>query len=292
MDETRIKELIEKYSNKSLLIFGVLMEDWIPNLEECEQFRPLSLDSLKTAAEKCKNTKNLAIMRHHFPFIKYIIRELRPTDILWVNGSQRNILHSHAHYWEGVNVEAKMKLVSPFSSEKAAKKRVDEVDEVDEVNQKKIKTGLTYLNTIKKPRPEDFMNFARIVGKCSWDWTGLHGATIVKDNKVLAYSHNRVLPYRSAIMHEGCRREKMLSPRGEDQDYTETNHAETSCLVKCASEENSIEDADLYTTCFPCPTCARVIADSPIKTIYYSDEYTNDIGYEILKRMGKKIVKL
>jgi len=238
------------------------------------------------------NIKNLIILNHFHTHTKYIIRELKPDTLLWVNGSCSKAVHLNEEYWEAVNNDTKIKLISPFSSEKTAHAREKKLSDVGFA---KIKNSLKNLMNKKRKEPIDFMKFCLDVGTTSWDWTGTMGAVIVRsrDKKILTYSHNVVLPYETAMLHEGCSREKVKSARGEDQDLTETNHAETMCITKIASTPSvSLKGTELYTKAFPCPTCARVIASSPIEKIYYNLDYANEIGYRILKRSGKKIERV
>lgn len=289
MDDKRIEELIKTYASESILLFGILKEDYITGLEDHKQFKTLKADRVAEIADKSKHSKNVAILEYMFPHSKYVIKELKPSKVVFVNGGQRDILHSHPHYWEAVNLDAEIDLASPFFSEKVAK---NYAEEIVEENKKEIHGKFENLKSIEKPQDDHFIEFCLNVAKNSWDWTGLTGALIVRDNEVLTYSHNTVLPYESAMLHEGSKREAKLSPRGEDQDLTETNHAEASCILNIAMKKETLKDSVMYCKAFPCPTCARLIAKSPIKKIFYTSEYANEIGYSLLKRVGKEIVRL
>jgi len=77
---------------------------------------------------------------------------------------------------------------------------------------------------------------------------GPFGAVIVKDDKIIASSHNEVL--------------KTKDP---------TAHAEINSIRKASQILGSFDlsDCTLYTTCQPCPMCLGAIFWARIKTVYY-----------------------
>ena len=77
---------------------------------------------------------------------------------------------------------------------------------------------------------------------------GPFGAVIIKNNEIVASSHNTVL-----------------------LDNDPTAHAEVNTIRKACKKLNTydLSDCILYTTSEPCPMCASAIIWSNIKTIYY-----------------------
>ncbi|MEA3357640.1 MAG: deaminase [Patescibacteria group bacterium] len=288
VDPKRIHEIVEENTRDSTLIFGLLAEEWIPGFENCEQFKTLTYDNLAKSIPE-QNQKKLAILNHQFNHIKYILRELKPDKVVWINGSWKNVIHYQSEYWEAIGIDAQIELISPFSSERSAKYRATQVTHK---NNSEIKRLVSQFKKTQPHKHEQILSLCHEVSKLSWDWNGQTGAAIARDGKILAYSHNAVLPYESAMMHEGAIREKMHTPIGQYLEYFQTNHAETRAITQLCGQKQSLENTDLYTTKFPCPFCARIIADSPIKRIFYSGEYTNNLGYETLKRAGKKLAKI
>ena len=136
------------------------------------------------------------------------------------------------------------------------------------------------------------MNFCFEVSKSSWDWTSEAGTVITKDNKVIGYAHNEVVPFESAMMHRGSLKEKHKTPIGERLEFTETAHAEVNAIIQTTNSKKSLKDSQLYSTKFPCPFCARIIANTQIEKIYYSGEYANDLGYKTLEEAGKELIKI
>ena len=77
---------------------------------------------------------------------------------------------------------------------------------------------------------------------------GPFGAVIIKNDKVVASSHNTVL-----------------------LDNDPTAHAEVNTIRKACKKLNTydLSNCILYTTSEPCPMCASAIIWSNIKTVYY-----------------------
>lgn len=289
MDPKRICDVIKKYTKDATLLFGILTNKWIPGFEEFPQFASLTSDQLKDSISKTPQNKKLALLNYNFEHTKYIIQELKPDKVIWVNGSWKHVHHYQEEFWAAVNSGIKQEYISPFSSKKEAKERVKNISRN---NRKRLETLKDQLNKSKKLSHREILNFAHEVSKSSWDWTGETGAVIVKDNKILSYSHNVVVPYQSSMMHNGSLMEKHHTGLGQGLEYRETNHAEVRSMMQLIETKHSLDGADIYTSKFPCPICARVIADSPINKIYYSHEYLNDISYQLIKETGKEIEAL
>ena len=90
---------------------------------------------------------------------------------------------------------------------------------------------------------------------------GPFGAVIVKEDKIIASSHNEVL--------------KTNDP---------TAHAEINAIRKASKALNNFDLSEciLYTTCQPCPMCLGAIFWARIKTIYYgaSKEDASSGGFD------------
>lgn len=69
-------------------------------------------------------------------------------------------------------------------------------------------------------------------------------------------------------------------------------HAEANAITKVAKSNNSSDGATLYITASPCLDCAKLIIQSGIKRIVYSEEYRINDGLELLSRAGIEIVKI
>lgn len=66
-------------------------------------------------------------------------------------------------------------------------------------------------------------------------------------------------------------------------------HAEANAITKIARSGNNSEGATLYVTTSPCLECAKLIIQSGIKRVVYSEKYRLEDGIELLKRAGVEV---
>lgn len=81
----------------------------------------------------------------------------------------------------------------------------------------------------------------------------------------------------------------------EDDDFLTKAyvlHAEANAITKVAKSGNSSEGATLYVTTLPCIECAKLIIQSGISRVVYSNNYRKKEGLELLKRAGIEILQL
>ena len=132
------------------------------------------------------------------------------------------------------------------------------------------------------------MNMARELSNLSHAQRRKVGCLIVKDTHIIAEGLNG-------------------TPRGFDNNceyidhvdhmYTkpEVLHAESNAITKLARSTNSSSGATLYVTCSPCFECAKLIIQSGIKRVVYTQLYTNKNCMEamvLLKQAGIEIMQM
>ena len=66
-------------------------------------------------------------------------------------------------------------------------------------------------------------------------------------------------------------------------------HAEANAITKVAASSNSSKGATIYITSAPCIECAKLIIQSGIKRVVYSEKYRVEDGCELLQRAGIQI---
>jgi dCMP deaminase len=64
----------------------------------------------------------------------------------------------------------------------------------------------------------------------------------------------------------------------------ETLHAESNAILKAAKSGVSTDNSTLYITLSPCIDCAKLILQSGIKRVVYSEEYKDVSGIEFLRK--------
>ncbi len=295
---------------RELIIIGLLEEEFIPGFENSLQFQTLKKEKTLNYLEEIDEriAQKVLLLEYSHRFTKYLVKELNSSKILAFNGSWKNIIHYQDFWWEAYENGVKIETVSPFQNEEFAREYSEKIklNNLEWLENKwKDSIGYSFLGdeeesfkkvSVKKKFPklknEDLMKFCDDVGKLSWDWTGQTGCCLVRDGEILEYGYNKVLPYAGAMFHKGSVREKRHAPIGENLELGETVHAEINAILKMSSKGKKLEAVDLWVNKFCCPYCARAVASSHIKRIFYKDEYINDLSYEVINSSGKEVVKV
>jgi deoxycytidylate deaminase len=112
------------------------------------------------------------------------------------------------------------------------------------------------------------------------DWWRQIGAVLVKDKEILIRGYNKDLPSDHTPYQVGEVRDFFKA--GERHELASTIHAEESIIAKAAKEGISLKETALYVTTFPCPVCAKLIACSGIKNLYFSEGGSNFDAKKVL----------
>jgi len=125
-----------------------------------------------------------------------------------------------------------------------------------------------------------YLEMARIWSQNSYCERRKVGALMVKDRMIISDGYNG-------------------TPRGfenvceDEEGHTKSYvvHAEANAITKVARSNNSSEGATIYITASPCIECAKLIIQSGIVRVVYSDDYRLQEGIELLKRAGIQVDK-
>ncbi|MFH1462253.1 MAG: deaminase [bacterium] len=131
---------------------------------------------------------------------------------------------------------------------------------------------------------EEAQKEARKTGDC---WRQI-GAVLVKDGAILIRGYNQGLPSDHTTYQTGEVRD-FFKP-GERQDLANTIHAEQRIIAEAAKKGISLEGTSLYVTTFPCPVCAKLIACSGIKSLYFKEGGSNFDAKAVLESADVKII--
>lgn len=142
-----------------------------------------------------------------------------------------------------------------------------------------------------KNKDVEFMLMAQNQGLNSSDiWRRIGAVLVNKQGKVVEVSENKSLPTVYSPLIDGDIR--MINKRGQGLDLYNTVHAESYLVAYAARHGISLEGASIYTTDFPCPPCAKLVAESGIKKLYYRQGYAVANGVQILKSAGVTIIRV
>jgi dCMP deaminase len=124
----------------------------------------------------------------------------------------------------------------------------------------------------------------------SFDWWRQVGAALIKGEEIVCVAHNEHMPEAQTPNIDGDVRS--IFKKGININYGTAAHAEVVALGGAAKAGIKTDGAELYLTDFPCPYCARLIASSGVKTVYFKKGYAVLEGDAFLKQAGVKVVHL
>lgn len=107
------------------------------------------------------------------------------------------------------------------------------------------------------------------------------GALLVKDNMIISDGYNGT----PSGFENVCEDDNNVS-----KPYV--LHAEANAITKVARSNNSSDGSTLYVTTLPCMECSKLIIQSGIKRVVYSEDYRIRDGLELLQRAGIETVKV
>ena len=128
------------------------------------------------------------------------------------------------------------------------------------------------------------MDIARRTAKLSHARRLQVGAVIVKDDKIISIGYNGM----PAGWDNDCE-DQVYEQDGFHITLTtkpEVLHAETNAIAKLARSNESGLNSDMFITHAPCLDCAKLIYQSGIKRVFYSEAYRDDAGTQFLKKSG------
>jgi len=140
------------------------------------------------------------------------------------------------------------------------------------------------------------------------------GAVIVKNDRVISMGYNgmpagwendcedRVWDsgaggwldpeeFDAKYPYEGWHEKAQRNVRYGLKTRPEVLHAESNAIAKLAKSNDSGDGADIFVTHAPCMECAKLIFQSGIGRVYYSQDYRDDSGIKFLKQSGVEVIK-
>lgn len=134
------------------------------------------------------------------------------------------------------------------------------------------------------------MKQAFIQANFSNDWWRQVAVVFIKNGQVLISAYNQHLPSSQEQYFNGDPRSFFSS--GAAIQLTSSIHAEALAIARAASQGIALIGADLYVTTFPCPICAKQVAMTGIKRLFYSEGYAVLDGWQVLKAANIKLIQV
>lgn len=126
-----------------------------------------------------------------------------------------------------------------------------------------------------------YLRMAKEWGKLSHCVRKQVGAIIVKDRMIISDGYNG-----SPTGFDNCCEDE----EGDTKWYV--LHAEANAILKVAASTQSCKGATLYITLSPCKDCSKLIHQSGINRVVYSNKYKDDSGLVFLEKAGVEVVFL
>ena len=118
-------------------------------------------------------------------------------------------------------------------------------------------------------------------GKLSYCKRRQVGAIIVKNRMIISDGYNGTPTGFENVCED-------------EENYTKwyVLHAEATAILKVASSTQSCDGATLYVTLSPCRECSKLIHQSGISRVVYSEAYKDLSGVEFLKKAGVTVTQI
>ena len=124
-----------------------------------------------------------------------------------------------------------------------------------------------------------YLRMARIWAENSYCTRRKVGALIVKDKMIISDGYNGT----PSGFENVCELDN-----GTTKPYV--LHAEANAITKISKSGNNSDGATLYVTASPCLECSKLIIQSGIRRVVYSETYRLTDGIDLLKRAGVEVV--
>lgn len=124
----------------------------------------------------------------------------------------------------------------------------------------------------------------------SFEWWRQIGAiAIISAGKIIA-KHNERVPDVYDIAYSGDPRSSF--EKGTAFEFSCALHAEAAIIAFSADKGICLRDSSLYVTTFPCPPCAKLVAYSGIRKIFFAEGYSVTDAEYILRERGIEVIQV
>lgn len=127
---------------------------------------------------------------------------------------------------------------------------------------------------------ERYLRMAQIWSENSYCERRKVGAIIVRDNMIISDGYNGTPSGFPNICEEN------------NVTFPYVLHAEANAITKVARSNNSSEGSTLYVTASPCMECSKLIIQSGIRRVVFSDLYRIQDGLDLLRKAGIGVVHM
>lgn len=142
-----------------------------------------------------------------------------------------------------------------------------------------------------KELEREMMTLALKESSKSDDWWRQVGAVASYEGRPLITAYNRHVPTSHVLAILGDPRVNFN--KGVHIEISTAIHSEAALISLAAKDlDISLSGADLFVTTFPCPPCAKLIAYSGIKRLFYGEGYSVLDGQDVLVSQDVEILRV
>lgn len=135
-----------------------------------------------------------------------------------------------------------------------------------------------------------FMQVAKLTANNSFAQRTKVGAVLVKNGRLIASGWNG----QPSGFPNCCEEEIVDDVTGNVSLKTLPTviHAEANIISFCAKHGIATNGTELYITLSPCVSCALLIIQAGIKTVYFNQEYRDLAGVDMLRSSGIEVKQI
>lgn len=126
-----------------------------------------------------------------------------------------------------------------------------------------------------------YLRMARIWSENSYCHRRKVGALLVKDKMIISDGFNGTPSGFPNVCEDDS-----------DTTFPYVLHAEANAITKVARSNNSSDGSTLYVTASPCLECSKLIIQSGIRRVVFSELYRITDGLDLLRRAGIETVHI
>lgn len=286
LSAARFKALVKHYLPQGNIVLGLAREAYIDGFDGQPQFRTLQAADVQDIIARV-NAASPQHTIHTLTYFQrdtaYLLEKLRFARVVLVNGSWQYSFHTRPAYYTLARRGTPYEMISPFMDEHEA--RTYESVVTEQIAEKHPFRRGTY----GEPA---MLEIAREAARYSFDYSFQTGVAIGKKTRdkysLLLWAYNKVVPYQTYALHHGAARETHFSPPN-DLNHYDAVHAEVEAILSAGKTPINLEGTTMFINLMPCPSCARMLAETGITEFVYSMDHSDGYAVRMLEAAGKQV---
>jgi deoxycytidylate deaminase len=288
MSQKRLAQLVKRYLPLGNIVIGIAKEPFVLGFEGQPQFKTLQLSGVEELAQKVKASSSphkLYTFSYSQRDQKYLFEKTGFTRAVVINGSWKYMFHATETFYALTRAGVPYEQLSPFADEQEA--LAYDAAMWPELQKTSVPDATSPLTETQ------MLAAAQTASRASYDHSYQTGVALGKKTAEGAYellgtSFNKVVPYQTYAWHFGPSREMNFSPPG-DLNHYDAVHAEVELVIKAAQEHLNLDGATVFINLLPCPSCARMFAETKIAELVYSEDHSAGYAVKLLEKAGKQV---